>query len=368
MIENIIVTKLSALMKTGKVVEIYIENDQFVQKGDPILAITAEKANVEIEAPIEGYVKLQCEKGQDYEVGFVLGYVASTLEELKTTQDQDILNTKDKEGIDKVVSEQQPVVRALPIAKRLAKEKGVDLGTIKGTGCNGMITKQDVEKAIEERKERDREIELDAVKKGMFEHMERAKNYVQATTFMEVDLRTVKELRQQYRYSYTSYISDAVVKSLKSHPLINSSYQNGKIIIKKNINLGIAMDNKGKLFVPVLKNAENMGVKDIENAIKFFKEKAENNKISIEDLSDGSFTVTNSGIFGSLCFAPVINYPQSAIMGIGKIVERPVVINNGVTIRPIMIISLGYDHRIIEGSAAVKFLAEVKENLENFTF
>lgn len=366
-----ILPKLSALMQKGKIDGVHISDGDFIKKDEVIVTISAEKANVDITSPIDGYVKLQCRVGDELPVGSVLAFVADNLEEFEELQDSRRLNgnAETETAVNTEImaaSDKKAPIRAMPIAKRIAKEKGIDLSTIKGTGPNGMIRLEDVKRAIESNDQDDQVLELSAVKKGMFEHMERAKAYVQGTTFMEVDMGHIKELRVQNRQSYTSFVAAAVIRALTNHPLINSVHDNGKIIIKKHINLGVALDNQGKLFVPVIKNAQNMGVKDIEEHIKKFRGKVVANKITMDDLSGGTFTVTNSGIFGSLCFAPVINYPQSAILGMGGIVDRPVVRNNGITIRPIMIISLSYDHRIIEGSVAVKFLAEVKQNLETF--
>lgn len=368
MINNVIMPKLSHLMKKGRIEEILVKEGQAVKKGDAIVLVSAEKANAEIEAISDGYVSIKCELHKEYFVGEVLSYIVSSVEELTS-----IINTEqiEKESSDKDDNKEKikPIVekpvRALPIAKRLAIENGLDLSMIDGTGHNGLITKEDVERHIENRDDSIEIIELDSVKKSMVEHMELTHSYVKGSTFMDIDLHLVKKARLKNKHSYTSYIAHAVAKSLIKYPLINSTFQDGKIYVNKHINLGIALDNNGKLFVPVIKDANEMEIKDIEERIKLLQEKAKNNRISFDDLSDGTFSLTNSGIFGSLFFSPIINYPQSAIMGIGKIADRAVVYDNAINIRPIMIVSLSYDHRIIEGSIAVKFLASVKEYLEN---
>ena len=322
MVEKILLLKLSALMKTGSVTKIYVEDGKFVKKGEVILSVEAEKATIDIESPIDGYIKLQCKEGEDYEVGFVLAFIASSLEEFNTMNSQ-MIGKKQQEHYMEEIKE-----------NKAEADKG------------------------------DEGIELIGVKKGLFEHMQRSREYVQATTFMEVDMQRIKELRIQNKHPYTSFIAYAVIKALKKYSLINSIFLEGKLHINKHINLGIALDNQEKLFVPVIKNAENMDIEEIANQIKTFMEKADLDKLTVDDLSGGTFTITNSGIFGSSFFAPIINYPQSAILGIGKIADRPVVYNNKITIRNIMILSLSYDHRIIVGSVAVKFLSEVRENLE----
>lgn len=319
MIKNIVMPKVAPIMRTGKITEIMVDEGEIINKGDIILSLTAQKANVDIEAPIDGYIILQCEVGGDYAPGATLAYMASTLEELN-------------EGL-----------------------------------------KEDEEKQVEEEKQVDNEennqnlnvIELDSVKQSMVENMELTKEYVKGTTFMDVDFHEIKELRKIKKHSYTSYIAYAVSRALKKYPLINSTFSNNKIYVNKNINLGVAVDDDGRLYVPVIKNADTLSIEDMEEQIKSYQDKVISDSIAIEDLSDGTFTLTNSGIFGSLTFSPVMNYPQSGILGMGKIADKPVALNNEIVIRPIMIMSLSYDHRIIAGSVAVKFLALVKEMLEN---
>lgn len=369
LIDRVIMPKLSALMKKGRIEQVYVNEGQCVKKGDVLFSVSAEKATTDIEASNDGYVAIKCELYKEYEVGAELALIGSSIEELKVLRDdgQTKVITSNEKSIsrEEANTNNNKAIRALPIAKRLAKENNIDLSLIEGTGHNGLITREDVEKFINNKDESVEVIELDSIKKSMFEHMELTKDYVKGTTFMDVDMHLVKQARANKKHSYTSYIAHAVAKSLVKFPLINSSFQEGKILIKKHINIGVALDNADKLFVPVIKNADKMGISEIEKSINTFKEKAKNNKIDFDDLSNGTFTITNSGIFGSLCFSPIINYPQSAIMGIGKIADRAVVYNNAIYIRPIMIMSLSYDHRIIEGSVAVKFLAAVKEFLEN---
>ena len=207
-------------------------------------------------------------------------------------------------------------------------------------------------------------MKLASKKKAMFKHISRSAAYVQGTTFMEVDLGNIRALRQVRKASYTSYIAYAVAQGLKEFPLINSTLGEGEIILKEDVNLGIAVDYEGRLLVPVIKNADQYTAQDIDARIKAFQEKAANNAVSVEDLDGGTFTLTNSGIFGSTFFTPIISYPQSAILGIAGINDKPVVRDGEIVIRPICVFCLSYDHRVIEGSVAVRFLARVKEVLE----
>jgi pyruvate/2-oxoglutarate dehydrogenase complex dihydrolipoamide acyltransferase (E2) component len=209
-------------------------------------------------------------------------------------------------------------------------------------------------------------LKISGIKRAMFAHISKAKQYVQGTTFMEVDLVRVKELRQTLKASYTSYIVVAVAQAIKDAPLVNSQLDEEQIILKKNINIGVAVDIDGKLIVPVIKDADQLDVSGIDSAIKGFREKAIARKISLEDLSGATFSVSNSGVFGSAFFTPILSFPQSAILGIAGIVDRPVVRDGEIVIRPICMLCLSYDHRVIEGSVAVKFLADIRDRLQNF--
>ena len=207
-------------------------------------------------------------------------------------------------------------------------------------------------------------VKITSRKKALFKHISRSGEYVQGTTFMEVDLSNIREMRQTRKASYTSYIAYAVAQGLKEFPLLNSTLGDGEIILKGDINLGVALDYEGRLMVPVIKNADQYTAQDIDAKLKSFQEKAANNNMGVEDLEGGTFTLTNSGIFGSSFFTPVINYPQSAILGIAAIADKPAVRGGEIVILPLCNFCLSYDHRIIEGSVAVRFLARVKEILE----
>ena len=213
------------------------------------------------------------------------------------------------------------------------------------------------------------EVRMDPYARTMFRHMEQTKEYVQCTTCMEVDMSAVAGLRKQQKYSYTTFIVHAVSRAIINSPYINSSYnpETKKIILKKNINLGVALDQHGKLMVPVIHNTDKLSLEEVDAAIRGFRQKAEAGKMTIADMDGATFTITNSGVFGSLLSAPVISYPQSAILGIAGINDRPVVRNGEIVIRPICILCLSYDHRIIEGSVALKFLATVRDFLHNMT-
>lgn len=207
---------------------------------------------------------------------------------------------------------------------------------------------------------------LSGIKKMMFQHISKAKEYVQGTTFMEMDMQRVKEHREQHRVSYTSCIVTSVARSLMNAPLINSQFDGENIILKKRINIGVAVDINGKLVVPVIHDSDRLSVMEIEARIKEFRERIEARKLGLEAFQDATFTVTNSGVFGSAFFTPIISYPQSAILGIAGIVDRPVVRDGEIVIRPICTLCLSYDHRVIEGSVAVKFLADVRDMLNAF--
>lgn len=207
---------------------------------------------------------------------------------------------------------------------------------------------------------------FNGVKRAMIRHLTQAKEYVQGTTFMEVDFGRVRDLRKTVRASYTSYIVAAVAKAVPQFPLINSQIAEEGLLIRSRVNLGVALDHKGRLMVPVIHDADRLDLAGIDEKIREFRTKAEERRMAPEDLADATFSITNSGVFGSAFFTPIISYPQSAILGVGGVVERPVVRDGEIVIRPICTFCLSYDHRAIEGSVAVGFLAKVRELIENF--
>jgi len=263
-----------------------------------------------------------------------------------------------------------------PAARRRAEASGIDVNQVTGTGSDGLVTDKDVLRMIEAKGTGTRfrqspygdeeVIPLSGIRKAMAEKVDLSrKTAAQATTFAEVDMAATMALRETTQIPVTSYVLKAVAAAVPHFPLVNSSLVDGSIIIKKYINLGVAVSSEHGLTVPVIHNAEQMTVDEMAQKVEELAEKARKGQLSLSDLADGTLSVTNSGIFGSLFFAPIINYPESAIVGMGKVVKTPVVRDDQVVIRPMMYLSLSYDHRVLDGETAVRFLQQVKKGLES---
>jgi 2-oxoglutarate dehydrogenase E2 component (dihydrolipoamide succinyltransferase) len=281
--------------------------------------------------------------------------------------------------------------RATPVAKRLAQEQGVDLAQVPGRGPAGRVTKQDVQSYLVERKpEQELPPALPALAAGRQEERVRmsrrrrtiARRMVEAqqiaamlTTFNETEMSAVMELRRRRKESFqerhgvslgiVSFFVKASIGALKDFPRLNAEIQGDDIVLKHYYDIGVAIGAPEGLVVPVLRDADRMSFAEIEQAIKTFVQKAEDNTLSLEDLRGGTFTITNGGVFGSLLSTPILNPPQVGILGLHKIEERPIVFNGEVVIRPMMYVALSYDHRIVDGREAVQFLVRVKELIED---
>jgi 2-oxoglutarate dehydrogenase E2 component (dihydrolipoamide succinyltransferase) len=271
-----------------------------------------------------------------------------------------------------------------PSARKLAIESNIDLKNIKGSGKNGVVLKEDVmslmgvrPKPLERRKAHGPEerIKMTRLRLTIAKRLKEAQeNAAMLTTFNEVDMSEVILMRNNYKdefqkkYSvklgFMSFFVKSCVVGLQNYPVINAEIQEDEIVYKNYYNISIAVGTDRGLVVPVLRNTDEMSFSDIENNINQLGQKARDGKITIEDLQGGTFTITNGGIYGSMLSTPILNPPQSAVLGMHNIVERPVVINGEITVRPIMYLALSYDHRIIDGKEAVSFLKTIKECLE----
>ncbi len=271
-----------------------------------------------------------------------------------------------------------------PAARKMASEAKINLDQVKGTGKNGIILKEDImalmgsKPAPSERKIKhgpEERVKMTRLRLTIAKRLKEAQeNAAMLTTFNEVDMSEVIAMRNQYKddfqnnygvkLGYMSFFVKACVIGLKNFPAINSEIQGGEIVYKNYYNISIAVGTDRGLVVPVLRGTDEMSFADIEKNIASLGQKARDGKITIEDLQGGTFTITNGGIYGSMLSTPILNPPQSAVLGMHNIVERPVVINGNVEVRPVMYLALSYDHRIVDGKEAVSFLKIIKESLE----
>ena len=272
-----------------------------------------------------------------------------------------------------------------PAARKFATESNVNLSEVKGSGKNGVVLKEDllslmgtIPKSSERKTTHGPEerIKMTRLRITIAKRLKEAQeNAAMLTTFNEVDMSTVMSMRSEHKeefqkkyevkLGFMSFFVKACVVGLKNYPVINAEIQGDEIVYKNYYNISIAVGTDRGLVVPVLKNTDEMSFADIEKNINLLGQKARDGKIIIEDLQGGTFTITNGGIYGSMLSTPILNPPQSAVLGMHNIVERPVVINKSVSIRPIMYLALSYDHRIVDGKEAVSFLKIVKESLED---
>jgi 2-oxoglutarate dehydrogenase E2 component (dihydrolipoamide succinyltransferase) len=266
-----------------------------------------------------------------------------------------------------------------PAARRVAEEEKVDPGSVPGTGRGGRVTKGDVINFLKGGGSRQEErVKMTRLRSRIAERMKDAQNTAAIlTSFNEVDLKAVMDLRRKYKEQFIgqhgiklglmSFFVKACCDALRKYPVVNASIDGDEIVYHNYQDIGIAVSTDRGLMVPVIRNAENMGLAEIELAIAHFAQKARDGSIALEDLQGGTFSITNGGVFGSLVSTPLLNPPQSAILGMHTIKERPVVVDGEIVARPMMFLAISYDHRIIDGKDAVQFLVAVKETLEDPT-
>lgn len=258
---------------------------------------------------------------------------------------------------------------ASPAAKRLAKEHGVDLSLLKGTGPEGRIVEDDVRKFIEEKSgavpKVKETIPLSGFRKVSAERVTTSfRTAPHSTIAMEVNVSKAAELHTKTQASYTAILARAVAKALTEHPRMNSRLNVDQIELFEDINVGVAVATEKGLVVPVIRNADKKPLSEIDSAIRELTEKARQEKLVKEDVSGGTFTVTNLGMYGVDFFTPIINPPEAAILGVGRIVEKPTAVDGKIKIVPVITLTLSYDHRIVDGAPAADFLRKVKENVE----
>ena len=267
--------------------------------------------------------------------------------------------------------------RLSPAARRVAETEKVDTGKVEGTGRGGRVTKGDVLNFLKGGGSRQEErVRMTRLRARIAERMKEAQSTAAIlTTFNEVDLKAVMDLRRRHQEEFTkkhgiklglmSFFVKACCDALRKFPVVNASIEGDEIVYHNYQDIGIAVSTERGLMVPIIRNAENLGLAELENAIAGFAEKARDGTISLEELQGGTFSITNGGVFGSLLSTPLLNPPQSAILGMHTIKERPVVVDGEVVVRPMMYLAMSYDHRIIDGKDSVQFLVAVKNALED---
>ncbi|WP_341661995.1 2-oxoglutarate dehydrogenase complex dihydrolipoyllysine-residue succinyltransferase [Blattabacterium cuenoti] len=363
-----------------------VKNGDYVHKGQTIAEIDSDKATLEISSEENGIITFMVEKGEKVRVGDVLCIIESSKEDTK----KHIVQEK-KDHVEKVYPTNKNIKIPSPASKKILKEKNIFIESVQGTGKHGRITKKDCIFHLEKNEtsivsnrlpittmynRSKTKTPLSSLRRKLSERLVYVKNKTASlTTFNEVDMLEIFMIRKKYKdlfkkkhgvnLGFMSFFTLSCVRALKLYPDVNAMISGKEKINFEYYDISIAISGPKGLMVPVIRNAEYLSFREIEQEIYKLSTRVHNGKISIDEMTGGTFTITNGGIFGSMLSTPIINPPQSAILGMHKIMERPVVVNGSIEIRPIMYLSLSYDHRIIDGKESVGFLVSVKESIEN---
>ena len=419
MTEKILVPVLGESI-TEATVSKWLKNEgDTVEADEPIVELETDKVNLEVPSPVSGTLtKINSKSGSVVEVGADLGSVSESetasektveIKKIKPTtkvEKNNEVNTdykdEDIEVFDETVEEEKPLVLTQevkdkpaefktkidqtlsPAVRKIVTENKIDISSVKGSGKDGRVLKGDlinlmgVSPPPSERKIKygqEERIKMTRLRQTIAKRLKQAQdNAALLTTFNEVDMSNVIEMRKenqedfQNRYGvklgFMSFFVKASIVALKNFPAINAEIENDTIVYKNYYNISFAVGTEKGLVVPVLKNADELSFADIEKNIRDISDKAKNGKLTIEDLQGGTFTISNGGVYGSMLSTPILNLPQSGVLGMHNIVDRPVVVDGEIKVRPVMYLALSYDHRIVDGKESVSFLKMIKENLE----
>ena len=398
-----------------------------VEVDEPIVELETDKVNLEVPSPVSGTIgDIKHKDGEVVEVGAVLGSIQAngneTVQEIKKIEpDVKIEQVKDipEKKVEKIVEEVKPLEleeevedetsleeetlvlteeiptngsrknnlsdTLSPSVRKIVAENKIDLKSIQGSGKDGQVLKGDLINLMSkspkpsERKIKfgqEERIKMSRLRQTIAKRLKQAQeNAALLTTFNEVDMSNVIKMRKDYqddflkkygvKLGFMSFFVKASIEALKLFPAVNAEIDGEEIVYKNYYNISFAVATDKGLVVPVLKNADEMSFAQIENEIKTISEKARDGKLTIEDLQGGTFTISNGGVYGSMLSTPILNLPQSGVLGMHNIVDRPVVVDGGIKVRPVMYLALSYDHRIIDGKDSVSFLKLIKEKLEN---
>ena len=353
--------------------------------------LETDKVTVEVPSTVSGTLsEIIAKEGDTVGLDAILGIVSEG-EFVKTKTEKSVKNIAPKK--DKKIKD----IENAPSAKKLMKENEINEQTLLGTGRDGRIMKEDVLNVLtsemtkddsadktsetvqnvkENNKEQIERIKMSRLRMTIAKRLKEAQNTAaMLTTYNEIDMSSVMEIRRKYKevfekkhqvkLGFMSFFVKACCHALREVPEVNAQIEGDDLVFHKYINMGVAVGTPTGLVVPIVKNADSMGFADVEKTIGELGKKAREGKLSIEDMQGGTFTISNGGVYGSLMSSPILNYPQSGILGMHKIQERPIAINGNVIIKPMMYLALSYDHRIVDGKGAVTFLVRVKEMLED---
>lgn len=346
-----------------------------VERDQPLVVIATDKVNFEVSAPVSGQLtEILKQPGDSASIGDILGYVEEGAAPAKKAPPA---KAKEAPAPAKAKAEKAPT----PAAQRALATEKVDVATVTGTGKDGQVLKEDVLKTPSPKAqpagERADDIQpLSPLRKTIARRLVEAQQTAALlTTFNEADMTAVMDLRKQYQEAFVarhgirlglmSFFVRATIEALKAFPALNAEIRGDSIVFHNYYDIGVAVGGGKGLVVPILRNAERLGLAELETSIKDFGTRAQANKLKLEELQGGTFTITNGGVYGSMMSTPIINPPQSGVLGLHKIQDRPIALNGQVVIRPMMYLALTYDHRLVDGREAVSFLVRIKECIEN---
>ena len=421
MSEKILVPVLGESI-TEATVSKWLKNEgEKVEADEPIVELETDKVNLEVPSPVSGVLdSINSKDGSVVEVGAVLGSVSESgtntneTEEIKkiepTINENNVVKLEPQKELEEIEEpeifdkkkEEEPLVLTnevkekkelniktdantmSPAVRKIITENKIDIKSVKGTGKDGRVLKGDLINLMgsnpppSERKIKygqEERIKMTRLRQTIAKRLKQAQeNAALLTTFNEVDMTNVMDMRKEnqedfqskygVKLGFMSFFVKACVVALKNYPAVNAEIEGDEIIYKNYYNISFAVGTDKGLVVPVLKNADELSFANIEKNIKEISEKAKDGKLTIEDLQGGTFTISNGGVYGSMLSTPILNLPQSGVLGMHNIVDRPMVVDGEIKIRPVMYLALSYDHRIIDGKESVSFLKMIKENLE----
>lgn len=394
-VQAIVMPKLGESVTEGTINSWLVQVGEKVNKYDPIAEVMTDKVNAEVPSSFTGTIKeIVVKEGETVSVGDLICYIE--VEELVSEEPNQQEKVVKRSDVEKKHSFNSMKHRYSPAVLKLASEHNIDLSSIKGTGLGGRITRKDVYRYLENKKtdvkpemkkepiverrtpisQADKEIPVTGVRKIIAQNMVRSKQEIpHAWMTVEVDVtdlvtyrNKIKDqfkAREGYSLTYFPFFIHAVSTALQEFPELNSTWAGDKIIQRNEINISIAVAKENELFVPVIKNADEKSIKGIAKEIDRLAKKARNNELTVQDMEGGTFTVNNTGTFGSISSMGIINYPQAALLQVETIVKRPVIISDMFAARDIVNLSLSLDHRILDGLICGRFLQRVKQILEN---
>ncbi len=374
-----------------EIAEWLVQDGDYVEKDQAIAEVDSDKATLELPAEASGTITLKAEEGDAVEVGAVVCLIDTGATKPEGDEASSAKETEEKNESAPKPATKAPEVAAektyatgtaSPAAKKVLAEKGIEPSTVTGTGKDGRITKEDAVNAVPSMgtpsggNRGSSRSKMSMLRRKVAERLVEAKNTTaMLTTFNEVDMTPIFDLRKAYKedfkakhgvsLGFMSFFTLAVVRALKLFPAVNSMIDGKEMISFDFCDISIAVSGPKGLMVPVIRNAENLSFRGVESEVKRLAIRARDGQITVDEMTGGTFTISNGGVFGSMLSTPIINPPQSGILGMHNIVERPVAVDGKVEIRPIMYVALSYDHRIIDGRESVGFLVAVKEALEN---